>query len=92
MSKVDAMRAIKDARRAAASAGAVTAPPRTAARAAAPAAATSAPPTGAAAADEAAAGEPATGPALCGHRNLGGRSCTRESDHVKNGTKSHRYG
>ena len=91
MSKVDAMRAIKDARRAAASAGAVTAPPRTAGRAAARAVATSAPPPGAAA-EEAAAGEPATGPALCGHRNLGGRSCTRESDHVKNGTKSHRYG
>jgi hypothetical protein len=29
---------------------------------------------------------------LCGHRNMGGRSCTRELDHVKQGTKNHRYG
>ncbi len=27
-------------------------------------------------------------PALCGHRNMGGRSCTRELGHAE---KSHRY-
>ena len=27
-------------------------------------------------------------PALCGHRNMGGRSCTRELAHAE---KSHRY-
>ena len=30
--------------------------------------------------------EPA--PALCGHRNMGGRTCTREAGHA---AKSHRY-
>ncbi|MCW2777220.1 MAG: hypothetical protein JWN17_945 [Frankiales bacterium] len=29
---------------------------------------------------------------LCGHKNMGGRSCTRERDHQKTGTKNHRYG
>ena len=29
---------------------------------------------------------------LCGHRNMGGKSCTREADHQKAGTKNHRYG
>jgi len=82
MSKVDAMRALREARHAAASKSAPA--PRVAARAAAPAARATAP---ASAAAEAA---PAEG--LCGHRNMGGRSCTREADHVKNGTKNHRYG
>jgi hypothetical protein len=27
----------------------------------------------------------------CGHRNMSGRECTREADHVKTGTKNHRY-
>lgn len=77
MSKVDAMRALREARHAAASKPA----PRVAARAAAPAV-------------RAPAGPPEAAPAegLCGHRNMGGRSCTREADHVKNGTKNHRYG
>ena len=84
MSKVDAMRALRDARRAAASAGPAAAPPRTAARAAAPARPAPAPLSDAAA--------PVPDEGLCGHRNMGGRSCTRELDHVKNGTKNHRYG
>ena len=80
MSKVDAMRALREARHAAASKAAPA--PRVAARSAAPAARASAAP--------AAEAQPAEG--LCGHRNMGGRSCTREADHVKNGTKNHRYG
>jgi hypothetical protein len=31
---------------------------------------------------------PPTESALCGHRNMGGRSCTRELNHAE---KSHRY-
>jgi hypothetical protein len=84
MSKVDAMRALREARRAAASAGPAAAPQRASARAAAP----QRPRPGAG--DSTA---PAPGAAeLCGHRNMGGRSCTRELDHVKQGTKNHRYG
>ncbi len=30
--------------------------------------------------------------ALCGHTSISGRSCTRERDHQKAGTKNHRYG
>lgn len=29
--------------------------------------------------------------ALCGHRSVGGKSCIREEGHVATGTKSHRY-
>jgi hypothetical protein len=32
--------------------------------------------------------EPEPTEALCGHRNMGGRTCTRESGHA---AKSHRY-
>jgi hypothetical protein len=32
--------------------------------------------------------KPASGDALCGHRNMGGRTCTRELGHA---AKSHRY-
>ena len=98
MSKVDAMRALREARRAAATAGPL---PRVAAKAAAPARAV-APAAGAAeqavpSPAEAPAGAvagvgPSAAPELCGHRNIGGRSCTRELDHVKQGTKNHRYG
>jgi len=31
---------------------------------------------------------PEQGAALCGHRNMGGRTCTREAGHA---AKSHRY-
>jgi hypothetical protein len=84
MSKVDAMRALREARRAAATSGPAAAPARTAARAAAP-------PRAVPAVVSEAAG-PSSEDGLCGHRNMGGRSCTRELDHVKNGTKNHRYG
>ena len=83
MSKVDAMRALREARRAAASKDAPA--PRVAARPAAPAARAAGP-------SEPVPAEAAPVEGLCGHRNMGGRSCTREADHVKNGTKNHRYG
>ena len=80
MSKVDAMRALREARHAAAAkTGAAGEPrPSTQARPAPPKAT--------------ATEEPVADGALCGHRNMGGKSCTRELDHVKNGTKNHRYG
>jgi hypothetical protein len=87
MSKVDAMRALREARRAAASAAPAAAP-----RAAARAAAQPPPSPAPAVAAPLPASEAVGGEALCGHRNMGGRSCTRELDHVKNGTKNHRYG
>lgn len=78
MSKTDALRAIKDARRAAASA---------------PAAKPARPPsTGrpATAAPQRPAPEPEqVTDGLCGHRSMNGRSCTRPGGHAE---KNHRYG
>lgn len=86
MSKVDAMRALREARHAAAG--------KTAGKTAGKAA--PAPParpsTQARPAPRQDAAVPAEAAGLCGHRNMGGRSCTREADHVQNGTKNHRYG
>ena len=80
MSKVDAMRALREARHAAAAKAAPAAAPRPSTQARpAPARAKAAP-------------EAPASDALCGHRNMGGKSCTREADHVQNGTKNHRYG
>lgn len=93
MSKMDNLRAMREAKYAAnakrtapvkGAAGATpakaTAPVAPVAPAAAkkPAAAPSAPP------DETTDAEPA----LCGHRNMSGRTCTREAGHA---AKSHRY-
>ena len=95
MSKVDAQRAMREARYAAleAAAKAGGAPSRpTAARAAAVARPTARPAV--VASQEPAPGPLADSPAtegLCGHRNMGGRSCTREADHQRAGTKNHRY-
>ena len=87
MSKMDGLRAMREARYAAA-------------RAAAPATRTERPPvapteTSAAAPTKARrAPTKATAPApsgaeeLCGHRNMGGKTCTREQGHA---AKSHRY-
>ena len=88
MSKVDAMRALREARRAAVAAGPAAARPRATARAAA--AAPQSPTT--VAADPVPGSEAPPDQSLCGHRNLGGRSCTRDLDHVKDGIKNHRYG
>jgi hypothetical protein len=80
MSKVDAMRALKQARLEEQRRGA-PAPPAVARRAV-PAAA----PARAAKPVTAVAETPASG--ACGHRNISGRECTRDSGHSE---KSHRY-
>ncbi len=82
MSKMDNLRAMREARyeqaRARGASGATTAPrSRPAALAPVTTAGTPDEPT------DAEAGE-----ALCGHRNMGGRTCTREAGHA---AKSHRY-
>jgi hypothetical protein len=88
MSKMDGLRAMREAKFAAnarrsASAGTPAAkkpaPVAPSTRAASKAPAVSPAP---------AAGEDAATDALCGHRNMSGRSCTREAGHA---AKSHRY-
>jgi hypothetical protein len=82
MSKEAALRAMREAAYAARQAGS-TATPRTAApKAARPAVA----PAKKQAATKAAPAP--SGDALCGHRSMNGRSCTREQGHT---AKSHRY-
>ncbi|MCX6401427.1 MAG: hypothetical protein NTX33_16035 [Propionibacteriales bacterium] len=80
MSKMDGLRAMREAKYAAA-----------AARSGTPAKAAPKKPV-AKAAPTTAAAEPAsdaeTDEALCGHRNISGRTCTRERGHS---AKSHRY-
>ena len=86
MSKVDALRAMREARyeedkkRAAAAAPRSRPPVAPAAPAAKRTPATKPPAAKAEAASDA--------EALCGHRNMGGRTCTREHGHA---AKSHRY-
>lgn len=80
MSKVDAMRALREARYSTRPAAPVR--QRVAAQASPPVKATAVVPTEAVPVSE----------GLCGHRNMGGKSCTREADHQKAGTKNHRYG
>jgi hypothetical protein len=84
MSKIDAMRALREARHAERTAG--KAPASALARR--PAVAPPAPSSAAAQAPSKApsAAEPAE--ELCGHRNMSGRTCTREHGHA---AKSHRY-
>ena len=81
MSKMDGLRAMREAKYAAAAkrAGSPGVAPRKPAGAAEPA-----PPV----APPAPAAEAAPDERLCGHRNMGGRSCTREHGHA---AKSHRY-
>jgi hypothetical protein len=90
MSKMDAMRAMREARYEAAQAGATKATPK--AGAAKPTVkAAAAPKTPRQAAKRAAKAEVASDPApdgLCGHRAISGRTCTREKGHA---AKSHRY-
>ena len=79
MSKMDGLRAMREARYAERAARAATpaAPPRAARTAPEPAEAEKPP------------AEPVTADdLLCGHRNMGGRTCTREQGHA---AKSHRY-
>ena len=78
MSKMDNLRAMREAKYAEAQKRAAAAP----ARPTAPVA-----PSAPAKAATKAAPAPADGD-LCGHRNMSGRTCTRESGHPQ---KSHRY-
>jgi hypothetical protein len=77
VSKVDALRALREAKYAR-----MTAPtaPKASAAPARPAARV------------ASSDAPVPADGTCGHRNMSGRECTREADHVKTGTKNHRYG
>ena len=87
MSKMDALRAMREAKYAAAQKAKPTTKP-----AARPKVAPETTTSKAAAAARALAADP--GPTegvteeLCGHRNMGGRTCTREAGHS---AKSHRY-
>ena len=83
MSKVDALRALREARFAAQAKSTPPAkvpPPSQAARtqAAPPARRTPVP-----------AADPGPEPEVCGHRNMSGRTCTRPAQHAE---KNHRYG
>ncbi len=75
MSKMDALRAMREAKYAARSAAPATRPVPRSTPAARPA------PAPAPAAEDAPSG-------LCGHRSMNGRTCTREHGHA---AKSHRY-
>lgn len=87
---MDGLRAMREARYAENAARAKTAPKTPAPKAAAPATAPAAKKAAVrkAAAKAAPAVSDATDTALCGHRNMSGRSCTREHGHA---AKSHRY-
>ena len=84
MSKMDGLRAMREARHAEMQKRAGAATKKTAARppVAPPAAARSK------AAPDASTSVEAEADELCGHRNMSGRSCTRERGHA---AKSHRY-
>ena len=88
MSKVDAQRAMREARYARNSA---SGPTRREAAAAAGAPVPPAPRTSSAKPVPAAAPAPTATAAgeLCGHKSMNGRACTREAGHAQ---KSHRYG
>ena len=79
MSKVDALRALREAKYTAAARPAVTAAPRPAA---APAPARKPPPA-------ASVAEEPSADSRCGHRSMNSRTCTRELGHPE---KNHRYG
>lgn len=87
MSKMDNLRAMREAKYAAAQKRTATAPAKAATRApvAAPAAAK---PQAKADADVVFGTDSSAEEALCGHRNMSGRTCTREQGHS---AKSHRY-
>ncbi|MCR1783005.1 hypothetical protein KVF89_10705 [Nocardioides carbamazepini] len=83
MSKMDAVRAMREARYAEAQARAGR--PAPAAKRAKPASAAPVAPAAAPTQDDGAADDT---DGLCGHRNMSGRTCTRERGHA---AKSHRY-
>ncbi len=81
MSKMDNLRAMREAKYAESQKRAGTAPARPRAAVAPPAPAKTA-------GDPVADAVAATDEELCGHRNMSGRTCTREKGHA---AKSHRY-
>jgi hypothetical protein len=87
MSKMDNLRAMREAKYAAAQKRSADAPARPKAPVAPPAEAAKKTPAATQPAPTA-ADVPATAEALCGHRNMSGRTCTREAGHA---AKSHRY-
>ncbi len=91
MSKVDAQRALREARYAASASGATPAakPTAAAAKAATPAVKPSTKPSTKPAKQPARVAEEAPATGLCGHRSMNGRSCTRDAGHSE---KNHRYG
>ncbi len=84
MSKLDAQRAVREARMAERQKAASASPAAASRRAARSPVAPPVAPPDAVPDDEADAGAEA----LCGHRNISGRTCTREHGHA---AKSHRY-
>jgi hypothetical protein len=88
MSKMDNLRAMREAKYAEAQKRASSAPARP--KAAAPVAppATAAKKAATSAAQPAVESEQSVTEELCGHRNMSGRTCTRERGHA---AKSHRY-
>ena len=89
MSKMDNLRAMREAKYAEAQKRAASAPARPKAPVAPPAPAAAQAPKKAPTKAEPEAGAPAAADeALCGHRNMSGRTCTREAGHA---AKSHRY-
>lgn len=90
MSKMDNLRAMREAKYAAAQKRAAGAPAKPAARP--PVAPAVAPPVAAAkpvpGAEVVLGADSAATEGLCGHRNMSGRTCTRERGHA---AKSHRY-
>jgi hypothetical protein len=92
MSKMDNLRAMREAKYAEAQKRATSAParPKAAAPVAPPAPAAKKTPSPAvkSAAQPAAESEQSATEELCGHRNMSGRTCTRERGHA---AKSHRY-
>ncbi|MCW2814794.1 MAG: hypothetical protein JWN84_2249 [Nocardioides sp.] len=87
MSKTDELRAMRDAKYARARAASGRGPAPTTPAAPATPAPVAPPAATQAAAPAASTDEPATD-TVCGHRNMGGRTCTREQGHA---VKSHRY-
>lgn len=83
MSKMDNLRAMREAKYAEAQKRAATAPARAKAAVAPPA-----PAAKKKASEPSAEAGASTAEDLCGHRNMSGRTCTRERGHA---AKSHRY-
>lgn len=88
MSKMDNLRAMREAKYAAAQKRSAGAPARPAARPPVAPPVTAEKPPAEPAADVVFGTDSAATEGLCGHRNMGGRTCTRERGHA---AKSHRY-